>query len=111
MNNGDNWLANDKLLHLIACFLITILVSSLLDRARYKIIRRWSLLVGSFVSLSAGAAKEAADEVGVFWVSSGGSVKDLVADVVGVLIACLLVLVFRKRRSRKNKDVFERPTV
>ncbi|KAG7998184.1 hypothetical protein I3843_01G245800 [Carya illinoinensis] len=90
----DPWWAPDKLYHLLFCFSLTILFSSLSSRSRYPFLRRDSISVGSILSLLAGVAKEAADQLG-FFLSSGASVKDAVADLIGVLIANLMLLVLR----------------
>ncbi|XP_035548106.1 uncharacterized protein LOC108984597 [Juglans regia] len=91
-NDEDPWWAPDKLYHLLFCFSLTILFSSLSARSRYPFLRRHSISVGSILSLLAGVAKEAADHLG-FFQSSGASVKDAVADLIGVLIADLMLLV------------------
>ncbi|KAG6541486.1 hypothetical protein Mapa_017160 [Marchantia paleacea] len=83
---GDNWLALDKVEHFAACFLITSLVAHLAGRTR---LRRWRIMVGALVGLVAGAAKEAGDATGI-WLSAGASVKDGVADIIGVAAAVLL---------------------
>ncbi|KAJ0693092.1 hypothetical protein HanPI659440_Chr15g0593251 [Helianthus annuus] len=88
MENGDDWLAHDKLQYFILCFTITIIVSFLASRTRYFLLRRRSISIGCVLSLTAGAAKEFADELG-FFKSAGGSVKDAVADIIGVLVAVI----------------------
>ncbi|KAK9066314.1 hypothetical protein SSX86_013635 [Deinandra increscens subsp. villosa] len=88
MENGDDWLANDKLQHFLLCFSITLLVSFLASRAKYSLLRRHSISIGCIISLTAGAAKEFADELG-FFKSAGASAKDAVADIVGVFVAVL----------------------
>ena len=66
------------------------------------LLRRYSIGIGSIASLLAGAAKEAADELG-FFRSAGASSRDAVADALGVLIASLgLSLV--KLWSRPDRD-------
>lgn len=88
MDNGgsDPWIAPDKLYHVLFCLFLAILFSFAASRARYPFLRRHSVGIGSVASLLAGAAKEAADQLGIF-PSAGASVKDAVADLVGVLIA------------------------
>ncbi|XP_059642073.1 uncharacterized protein LOC132284029 [Cornus florida] len=108
MENGDNWLAPDKLYHILFCFSITIIVSLLATRTRYPFLRRRSIWVGSIASLAAGAAKEAADEFG-FFKSAGASTKDAVADLLGILLAALALslstsLSFRSKPDRLGKD-------
>ncbi|CAL5329236.1 unnamed protein product [Camellia sinensis] len=49
---------------------------------------RRTIWFGSIISLSAGAAKEVADELG-FFKSAGASAKDAVADLLGILLAVL----------------------
>ncbi|KAE7995431.1 hypothetical protein FH972_000225 [Carpinus fangiana] len=88
-NSKDPWWAPDKLYHLLFCFSLTLLFSSLATRTRYPFLRRHSIRVGSVLSLLSGAVKEAADHLG-FFKSSGASAKDAVADFIGVLIAYLV---------------------
>lgn len=88
MENGDDWLAYDKLQHFLLCFFITIISSSLASRSPYSLLRRRSISVGCILSLFVGAAKEVADELG-FFKSAGSSAKDAVADIVGVIVAAL----------------------
>jgi VanZ family protein len=88
-NSKDPWWAPDKLYHLLFCFSLTLLFSSLATRTRYPFLRRHAIRVGSVLSLLAGAVKEAADHLG-FFQSSGASAKDAVADFIGVLIAYLV---------------------
>ncbi|KAK9100288.1 hypothetical protein Scep_023718 [Stephania cephalantha] len=104
-NNGDEWLALDKLEHVLFCFFISIFVSSIAYLSRFSLLRRWSIWIGSLASIAAGAAKEAGDEIGL-WHSAGASAKDAVADLLGVAIAVLVLSVWRwwsRRRSRKIK--------
>ncbi|KAI7731397.1 hypothetical protein M8C21_011508, partial [Ambrosia artemisiifolia] len=89
MENGDDWLAHDKLQHFLLCFSITIIVSFLASRTKYSLLRHRSTSLASLLSLTAGAAKEFADELG-FFQSAGASVKDAVADIIGVVVAVLL---------------------
>ncbi|CAA7408103.1 unnamed protein product [Spirodela intermedia] len=95
MENGDEWLAPDKLQHVVACLLITACVSGVLSRSRYRFLRRWSTPLGCGTALVAGIAKEAGDELG-FWESAGASLKDGVADVFGVFIAAVFLSLSRK---------------
>lgn len=90
MENGDDWLAADKLYHVIFCFLISVISSLLAARTRYPFLRRRSIWIGSLVSLAAGAAKEFADEFGYFK-SAGASTKDAVADFIGILLAAMIL--------------------
>ncbi|XP_058067595.1 uncharacterized protein LOC131216965 [Magnolia sinica] len=103
MENGDDWLALDKLYHILFCFFISFSFSSLCNLSRYSFVRRWSISLGSLASLAAGAAKEAADEVGL-WKSSGASFKDAVADLIGIGIAWLCLSVWRQIHPRKVID-------
>ncbi|XP_059303540.1 uncharacterized protein LOC132055633 [Lycium ferocissimum] len=66
MEDGDDWIAPDKLYHILFCFFIAIITTLVAERARYPFVRRRSILIGSIVSLAAGAAKEVADELGYF---------------------------------------------
>ncbi|MCL7049946.1 hypothetical protein MKW94_014374 [Papaver nudicaule] len=89
MESGDDWFALDKLYHVLFCFFISIFVSTTLAITRYPpFLRRWSIWIGSLVSMSAGAAKEAGDEIGL-WKSAGASTKDAIADLFGILLAYL----------------------
>ncbi|CAK9186818.1 unnamed protein product [Ilex paraguariensis] len=103
MENGDDWLAQDKFHHVLFCFSVTIFFSLLATRTRYAFLRRWSLWVGSIISLIAGAAKEAADELG-FFKSAGASAKDAFADVLGILIAVLALSLYKSLFSRVRPD-------
>lgn len=86
----DDWLARDKIYHVLFCFSINLVLSLLATRSRYPFLRRRSIWVGSIVSLAAGAAKELADEFG-FFKSAGASSKDAIADLFGVLLAVFLL--------------------
>ncbi|KAH0465495.1 hypothetical protein IEQ34_005598 [Dendrobium chrysotoxum] len=107
MEERDPWLAVDKLEHLIACFFISVLVATLARRSHRSFIRRRSVALGSVTALAAGAAKEAADEIGL-WKSAGGSVRDAAADALGVaLAAAVLALADSLKPSdqrRRNSD-------
>ncbi|KAF8064790.1 hypothetical protein N665_1166s0005 [Sinapis alba] len=100
-NDGgeDPWLAPDKFYHVIFCFTISLLFSTLASLSRYSFLRRHSIWIGSSFSLAAGAAKEAADQFGIF-PSAGASARDAVADAIGVAIAALLLFLWKSRRSR-----------
>ncbi|KAK4413985.1 hypothetical protein Salat_2811300 [Sesamum alatum] len=95
MENGDDWLAADKLYHVLFCFFIAFVTSLLAARTRYPFIRRRSIGVGSIVSFAAGAAKEFADELG-FFKSAGASPKDAVADFLGILLAVVMLYLFNR---------------
>ncbi|EOY26022.1 hypothetical protein SCA6_019193 [Theobroma cacao] len=104
-NNDDDkdpWLAPDKLYHFLFCFFLTFLFSTLASLSRYSFLRNHSIRVGSILSLAAGAAKEAADQLGLF-PSAGASSRDAVADLLGVLVAAM-VLSLRKRLLRFGSD-------
>ncbi|KAI5660417.1 hypothetical protein M9H77_29210 [Catharanthus roseus] len=88
METGDEWLAMDKLQHFLFSFFLTIIFSLLANRTPYSFIRNRSILVGSMVSLAAGAVKEVADEMGYFK-SAGASAKDAIFDLLGTLVAAL----------------------
>lgn len=103
MEEGDDWIAPDKLYHILFCFFIAIISSFLAERTRYPFIRRRSIWVGSIVSLAAGAAKEVADELG-FFKSAGASTKDAVADVFGTLIAGLTFSLCKSSFIRRRPD-------
>ncbi|OVA03172.1 hypothetical protein BVC80_7201g3 [Macleaya cordata] len=94
MENEDDWLALDKLYHVLFCFFISIFVSALANRTRYPFLRRWSIWLGSLVSMAAGAAKEAGDEIGL-WKSAGASTKDAIADLFGILLASLSLSLYK----------------
>ncbi|KAM3269000.1 hypothetical protein P3S67_030964 [Capsicum chacoense] len=103
MEEGDDWIAPDKLYHILFCFFIAIISSFLAERARYPFIRRRSIWVGSIISLAAGAAKEVADEFG-FFRSAGASTKDAVADVFGTLLAALVLCLYKSSFIRRRTD-------
>ncbi|KZV33982.1 hypothetical protein F511_04207 [Dorcoceras hygrometricum] len=98
MENGDDWLAVDKLYHVLFCCFISIISSILAAHTPSAFIRRRSILVGSLLSSLAGVAKEFADELG-FFQSAGASAKDAVADFIGILLAALVLYVSKRRRS------------
>ncbi|CAM8917069.1 unnamed protein product [Rhodiola kirilowii] len=98
MYDGDDWLAVDKLYHVVFGFVLVLLVSVPAMRSRYSFLRRYAIQLGCMASMLAGAAKEAADEIGIFR-SAGASSKDAFADLIGVGIASLLLLIC-KRMSR-----------
>ncbi|KAJ1258331.1 hypothetical protein BS78_10G067200 [Paspalum vaginatum] len=103
MEWGDEWLARDKAQHALACLLIALLGAALAGRSARPALRRRAAAVGSAASLAAGAAKEAADEAGLFG-SAGASPKDAAADLLGVAAAALaLALLSRRRRGRKAR--------
>ncbi|BBN15800.1 putative lipoprotein [Marchantia polymorpha subsp. ruderalis] len=101
---GDDWLALDKVEHFASCFLITAVVVHLAGRTR---LRKWRIMVGALVGLVAGAAKEAGDATGI-WPSAGASVKDGVADMIGVAAAVLWNLflspLWRQKPQAISKD-------
>lgn len=97
-NNEDPWLAPDKLYHVLFCLSLTLLFSKLASLARYPFLKRHSIRVGAILSLFAGAAKEAADQIGLF-PSAGASSKDAVADIIGVLIAVAALSMFKSKNS------------
>ncbi|KAL7222413.1 hypothetical protein ACSBR1_024164 [Camellia fascicularis] len=103
MENGDEWLAPDKLQHILFCFSITIIFSLLASLTRYSFLRRRTIWFGSIVSLSAGAAKEVADELG-FFKSAGASAKDAVADLLGILLAVLVLSLTKSLSFRIKPD-------
>ncbi|GLJ41377.1 hypothetical protein SUGI_0856480 [Cryptomeria japonica] len=65
---ADDWIAVDKLLHFLMCFVIAT-VSAFTIRLTLnhtKILHRWAVCVGCILALTAGAAKEVADEMGIW---------------------------------------------
>ncbi|XP_022948457.1 uncharacterized protein LOC111788574 [Cucurbita pepo subsp. pepo] len=110
-DDEDPWFAPDKLYHFLLCFTLTVFFAALATLTRYPFIRRHSIMIGSVLSLFAGAAKEVADELG-FFKSAGASTRDAVADLVGVLIASFFLhaLRFSIRRgggkeASPNRDI------
>ncbi|KAK7270626.1 hypothetical protein RJT34_25930 [Clitoria ternatea] len=94
MEERDPWLGTDKLYHVIMCFCLTLLFYTLVSFTSF---RRHAIPIGSVLSLLAGAAKEAADHLGYFR-SSGASLKDALADLLGVFIASFALFLFRPPR-------------
>ncbi|KAH7688289.1 hypothetical protein IHE45_03G024300 [Dioscorea alata] len=90
----DPWFTLDKLEHVVACLLITLAVALLAGRSRLPLLRRHNASIGSIAALTAGAAKEACDELGL-WASSGASARDAAADLLGILLASLFLAVVR----------------
>ncbi|XP_044486948.1 uncharacterized protein LOC123212003 [Mangifera indica] len=99
----DPWLAPDKLYHVLFCFSLTLIFSALASCTDYPFIRIHSIRVGSILSLLAGAAKEAADHLGLF-PSAGASFKDAIADIIGVLAASLVLSLLRKYSGRPGLE-------
>ncbi|XP_024971230.1 uncharacterized protein LOC112510149 [Cynara cardunculus var. scolymus] len=108
MENGDDWLAYDKLQHFLLCFFITVIFSFLASRTRYSALRRRSISLGCILSLTVGAAKEVADELG-FFKSAGASTKDAVADIVGASVAVIALSLWNffcfRNRSGQTRGV------
>ncbi|XP_003560990.1 uncharacterized protein LOC100822918 [Brachypodium distachyon] len=103
MEQGDDWFAPDKLQHVLACLLIALAAAGLAGRSSRPFLRRHALALGCAASLAVGAAKEAVDEAGLFG-SSGASLRDAAADLLGVsLAASLVALAGRLRRRRREK--------
>ncbi|XP_043702826.1 uncharacterized protein LOC122652988 [Telopea speciosissima] len=103
MENEDDWLALDKLYHVLFCFFIAITVSALAYQTRYPFIHRWSIWLGSLVSLAAGVAKEAGDEIGL-WESAGASVKDVIADLLGIFMSSVVFSLFKSMSLPKKYE-------
>ncbi|KAF5739034.1 hypothetical protein HS088_TW12G00232 [Tripterygium wilfordii] len=95
-SDEDPWLAPDKLYHVIFCLSLTLFFSILANHTRFPLLRRYSIWIGSILSLAAGAAKETADQLGYFH-SAGASSKDAAADLLGVLVAALVLSLCRKQ--------------
>ncbi|TKY48023.1 hypothetical protein E2542_SST25437 [Spatholobus suberectus] len=87
----DPWLGVDKVYHVLMCVCFTFVFYALASLTPY---RRHAISIGSMVSLLVGAAKEAADHLGYFR-SSGASLKDALADLLGVCIASFALSLFR----------------
>ncbi|EER89342.1 hypothetical protein BDA96_10G079600 [Sorghum bicolor] len=102
MEWDDEWVAPDKLQHAVACLLIALLAAALAGRSARPGLRRRAVAVGSAASLAAGAAKEVADEAGLFG-SAGASPKDAAADLLGVVAAALALALLRRRRGRRER--------
>ncbi|KAI3935161.1 hypothetical protein MKW92_005631 [Papaver armeniacum] len=100
MESGDDWLALDKLYHVLFCFFISILVSitiAITATTRYPFLRRWSIWIGS-----------SGDEIGL-WKSAGASTKDAIADLFGILLAYLSMLFYSSflllpSKARRRSD-------
>ncbi|XP_021906398.1 uncharacterized protein LOC110821030 [Carica papaya] len=101
-DDRDPWFAPDKLYHVLFCLSLSFFFSLLASLTRYMFLRRNSIWIGSILSLAAGAAKEAADHMGIF-PSAGASAKDAVADVIGVLIAALVLYI--RKHSRPDSEL------
>jgi uncharacterized protein YfiM (DUF2279 family) len=102
MEWDDDWLAPDKLQHVLACLLISLLAAALAGRSARPGLRRRAVAVGSAASLAVGAAKEAA-----LFGSSGASPKDAGADLFGVAAAALFLVLRRVRRRRRERKARE----
>ncbi|CAK7336291.1 unnamed protein product [Dovyalis caffra] len=97
-SDDDPWLAPDKLYHVLFCLSLTLFFSKLASLTRYPFLKRHSIRVGAFLSLFAGATKEAADQIGLF-PSAGASAKDALADVIGVLIAVAALSMCKSKKT------------
>ncbi|XP_039046831.1 uncharacterized protein LOC120187102 [Hibiscus syriacus] len=98
MNDDDDkdpWLAPDKLYHFLFCFFLTLFFSVIASLSRYPFLRNHSIRFGSILSLLAGAAKEAADHLGIF-PSAGASARDAVADLLGALVAAMALSLWNR---------------
>ncbi|KAK9741272.1 hypothetical protein RND81_03G093800 [Saponaria officinalis] len=99
------WIATEKFYHLIFCFTLTLFFFLLVVHTRHRFLRRHSTVIAASLSLLAGAAKEFADHLG-FFQSSGALFRDGVADFAGVVIACLLLYLFKFFRQKpKSGDI------
>lgn len=103
MGNEDPWLAPDKLYHVVFCFSLTLLFSTLAALIPHPFLRRHYIGVGSIASLLAGAAKEIADELGYFR-SAGASAKDAVADLLGVVLASYALSLVKLSPRQRDHD-------
>uniref|UniRef100_A0ACD5XSA2 Uncharacterized protein n=1 Tax=Avena sativa TaxID=4498 RepID=A0ACD5XSA2_AVESA len=103
MEWGDEWLAPDKLQHVLACLLIALAAAALAGRSSRPFLRRHALALGCAASLAVGAAKEVADETRLFG-SSGASLRDAAADLLGVAIAAVIFSLARRIRRRRRRD-------
>lgn len=103
LTGTDDWLARDKIYHVIFCFSINVVVSLLASHSPYSFLRRRFIFLGSVISLAAGAAKEIADHFG-FFQSAGASSRDVVADIIGVILAVVLLNVSKRRRKSKSSE-------
>ncbi|XP_066375554.1 uncharacterized protein [Miscanthus floridulus] len=99
MEWDDEWVARDKLQHAVACLLIALLAMALASRSACPGLRHHAAAGGSAASLAAGAAKEAANQGGLFD-SAGASPKDVAADLLGVAAAAHALALLRRRRRR-----------
>ncbi|KAI8022389.1 hypothetical protein LOK49_LG03G00783 [Camellia lanceoleosa] len=100
---GTSGWSPNKLQHILFCFSITIIFSLLASLTRYSFLRRRTIWFGSIVSLSAGAAKEVADELG-FFKSAGASAKDAIADLLGILLVVLVLSLSKSLSLRIKPD-------
>ena len=103
---GDNWLALDKLEHLIACALSTAFAWHMQPaggaRATARPLRsqRRRLALAAAFGFTVGVAKELIDASGLWPGGSGAaSVRDLSADALGCLLAVACLAVSQPRRS------------
>lgn len=91
----DPWLGVDKLLHCVGCGAITCCTYcavGLLRALRGR--RRTRLALGCTAGTAAGVAKEIGDSVQAWpFCPCGASPRDLAADVLGVMIGVLLILI------------------
>ncbi|CAG9466467.1 unnamed protein product [Pedinophyceae sp. YPF-701] len=112
---ADPWLARDKVEHVLSCVLVTA-VTALACRS-YKPVRArlpaWALRcppawLGAAAGAAVGALKELGD--GLQWWPGRASIRDGVADVVGVVLGVVLVRVLDARRgenARRTPEVVQ----
>lgn len=103
MGDEDPWLAPDKLYHVLFCFSLNLLFSTVAALTPHPFLRRHYIVVGSIASLLAGAAKEIADELGYFR-SAGASAKDAVADLLGVVLASYVLSLVKLSPRQRDHD-------
>ncbi|KAI7993055.1 hypothetical protein LOK49_LG12G00100 [Camellia lanceoleosa] len=100
---GTSGWSPNKLQHILFCFSITIIFSLRASLTRYSFLRRRTIWFRSIVSLSVGATKEVADELG-FFKSAEASAKDAVADLLGILLAVLVLSLTKSLSLRIKPD-------
>eukprot|EP00955_Chlamydomonas_euryale_P042742 352421-Chlamydomonas_euryale.AAC.23 len=100
----DDWLAFDKLGHLLACAAVTALAYMVASRTQAPAcIQRYRLYLALAAGITAGIAKEGADFLQL-WPGTV-SVKDLAADVLGSLLVAAGLFWWEQRTVIKARFV------
>lgn len=99
--NHDPWLALDKVGHFIFCLSTTIATYVYLVHKNFPRIHRF--LAAILVSGLLGGLKEVGDALG--WWPGNASVRDMGADVIGIAVGAVVVIVYEPQLLRLFKQL------